>query len=260
MNHPQTCRFAGICLAVLTLAASGCAPKLKAIEWPGQTVLDKGKSALVERQGLAVVVMPIRIRLHDDSLIPGFRIELINQSDRPVRMSYKDALLIGGDGMKRNPMAPEAFRRYAEMAQGDPPPPGYSYGPYMVSVGVGYGGWHYGPYYRYGPPYYYERRNALEEYYERREKIARFVSTLWKEATIDPGFVGSGQVVFDYALRKDDRVVLELYLERLETTEPSATTTGKSTASVTTREARPRSEPRVQSEPGTSVFRLAFGS
>ncbi len=205
----------------VTGLAAGCSPKIKAVEVTGQTVLRDGKAALIERQGLAVVVTPARVRLDEDNPLVGMHIEIINQTTRPVRMTYRDVRLIGGDGLARPAMHPKRFQRYADLAQGDPPP-AVRPAP-RVYVGVGYGGYHYhpyGPYWHPGPGYYYDYYDAREDYYRRRERVARFVTSLWREQTIQPGYVGDGYVVFDYELRKDDRFEVELELDRMPTTQP----------------------------------------
>jgi hypothetical protein len=213
-------------LSWVALGSIGCAPKMKAIEGLGQTVLRGGRDALIERAGLAVIVTPLAVRLEADERITGLRIELINQSTRPVRLDWRDVLLTGGDGLKRQPIRPGDFRRYAEMAQGDPPS-AYPYRSRHIYIGVGHGGWHYHPrpYGYCGPPYHYYRDyyydDYVEQYYRRRERVARFVASLWRTQTIQPGFVGLGHVVFDYKLHKNDRVLIELAPHRLPTTLPA---------------------------------------
>jgi len=211
------------------LVACGCTPKIKAVEGPGQTVLRKGKAALIEREGLSVILAPLSVHLEGDELLAGMRIELINQSDRPVRLDWRDVVLVGGDEFRRPAMDPKAFRRYAELAQGDPPS---HYRPRhtAVSVGVGVGGWHYGPgpRYYYGPPYYYDPYyDPLEDYYRRRERIARFVTGLWRSETVGPGFAARGYVVFDYEVRRKDRLRVGLTLKRLPTTQPTTAPTSQ---------------------------------
>ncbi len=212
------------------LAACGCTPRIKAVEAPGQTILRKGKAVLIEREGLSVILTPLSVHLEGDELLAGMQIELINQSDRPVRLDWRDVVLVGGDEFKRPPMDPKAFKRYAELAQGDPPRP-YPPRDTVVSVGVGVGGWHYGPGpgYHYGPPYYYDPYyyDPVEDYYRRRERIARFVSALWRSETVDPGFAARGYVVFDYEVRRKDRLRVGLTLNRVTTTRPATAPTSR---------------------------------
>ncbi|MBN1346065.1 MAG: hypothetical protein JXQ73_25480 [Phycisphaerae bacterium] len=257
-TQPRT--YAALLLSCALAGSAGCSPKLKAIEAPGQTLLPKNDAAVIEREGFAVVLTPVRVLLEDDHLLAGMKIDLINQSQRPVKLSYKDVILIGGDGLKRPAMHPKKFQRYAELAQSDPPPSG-PYRTGVVTVGVGYGGWHYypcGPYgYPYGPYgpsyYYYDPYYAVEEYYRRRERIARFVSSLWATHVVEPGFVGSGHVVFDYEIRKKDRVAVDVTLNRLPTTRPST----RPTTGPTTGPSMPTLQPTAA---GTLTFRFLFGS
>jgi hypothetical protein len=128
-------------------------------------------------------------------------------------------------------------------------------------VGVGYGGWHYypcGPYgYRYGPwgPCYdyYDPYYAVEEYYRRRERIARFVTSLWRTHLVEPGFVGSGHVVFDYELRKKDRVSVEVTLHRLPTTQPATRPASQPTTG-------PAPRPLQPTPPGPLTLKFEFAS
>lgn len=238
MTIPWTSRAKRVLAAavvglLLTTLSSGCSPKIKAVEVTGQTVLRKGKAALIERQGLAVVLTPSRVRLDEDHPLVGMHIEIINQTTRAIRMTYRDVRLIGGDGLARPAMHPKRFQRYADLAQGDPPP---AVRPVpRVYVGVGYGGYHYyphGPYWHHGPGYYYDYYDAREDYYRRRERVARFVTSMWREQTIEPGYVGSGYVVFDYELRKDDRFSVELDFNRMPTSQPATAPTTRPLISI----------------------------
>lgn len=238
MTIAAIARPVGIALGCIFLGVAGCSPKIKAIEALGQTVLRKGKAAVIEREGLAVVLTPVVVGLEEDTRLVGMRIELLNQGDLPVRLALKDIILLGGDGMRRPPTDPVEFKRYAELSQGNPPP-ARSYRPVRVSVGVGRGHWygygypHRDPYrYPHGPPYYHDDYYSYEEHYRRRERIARFVASLWTTKTIEPGFVANGHVVFDYLVRKKDALTVGLTIDCLA---PGQATTQPSTAPTSQR-------------------------
>lgn len=237
---------AAIASGCLMVAAGGCAPKLRALEHPGQTVLRKGRAALIEREGLAVIVTPVAVGLEEDELLVGAKIELLNQSTRAVRLARQDTLLVGDDGLRRLSIAPDQFKRYAEMAQGDPPPTSRPASP-RVYVSVGHGGWyhhadpywyryahpwyrHYAyPHWPYDPPYYdpYYYEEAAQAYYRRRERVARFVASLWRTRTVQPGFVAVGHVVFDYELRRKEAFTVEMVVHRVPTTQPTTAPTSQ---------------------------------
>jgi len=169
MDRIATSSFASIVLGGVLAATSGCAPKMKAVEMAGQTVVRDGRAALIERDGLAVILTPVTVDLGERGRLAGMRIDLLNRTDRPIRLDRANVALIGDDGLRRPTMEPGHFKRYAEMAQGNPPPTYRRTGP-VVHIGTGYGGWpyYYGPYRHYGPPhYYYDDYDAVEAYYER---------------------------------------------------------------------------------------------
>ncbi len=232
-----------VALTCPVVGAVGCQATIKAIEHPGQAVVRKGRGALIEREGMGVILTGMAVQLEEDEPLAGMKIELLNQSNRPVRLDVQDVILTGGDGLKRSPMDPGQFKRYADMAQGDPPP-ARVYRPVRVAVGVGHGGWHYGPYWHHGPPYgYYDDYYFVEEYYRRRERIARFVASLFKTRTVQPGFVDGGHVVFDYKLRRKETLIVEVTLRRMPTTQPATA---------------PTSRPLQPTEPGPLFLRFYF--
>jgi hypothetical protein len=258
MSHKLRTWVPSALLAAVMACATGCTPKMKAIEHEGQTVLHKGDAALVERQGLAVVVTPVQVMIEEPKAIAGFRIEVINQTDHSIRLDYHNAVLTGGDGLKRPPIDPKVFRRYAEMAQGDPPPRWAAYPrPVFMRVNPVVGGWDFGyPYGYWGPPFYdespyYYYEDYVQEYYRRRERLARFVSRLWRDNVVRPGFVVGGYIVFQYDLRKKDHVVLELTLNRLATSRPTTTPSSLPTTQLS-------SHPLVPTEPGPVVLHFYF--
>jgi len=209
-------------------------------------LLRKGRAALIEREGLAVVVTPVAVGLEEDELIVGVKIELLNQSTRAATLARQDVILVGDDGLGRSSIPPDQFKRYAEMAQGDPPPTSVPAAP-RVYVSVGHGGWHHHadpywyryahpwyrhyayPYWPYDPPYYYpyDYEEASRAYYRRRERVARFVASLWRTRTVDPGFVAVGHVVFDYELCRKEEFTVEMVVHRVPTTQPAARPTSQ---------------------------------
>jgi len=198
---------------------------MKAIEHPGQTVLRKEHAAQIEHEGVAVVVAPAVVPFDEGEHLTAVTINIVNQSHRTVRLALDDVVLIGGDGMRRGPVDPQRFERYARMAQGDGPP--FRPHPrYRVYVGVGYGGWHYpcGPYGGYDPWWpddYWDEYDAMRDYYYQRERMARFATGLWRTRVVEPGYVAGGHVVFDYKLRRKEQVVVEVVIQRPAGTQPA---------------------------------------
>jgi hypothetical protein len=229
----------------LSLVA-GCSATMKAVQAPGQAILKDKRSAQTEREGVAVVVTPIVVPVVEDESMTGVAIEIVNQSDKVARLAIEDVVLIGGDGMRRTPMDPRRFARYAREATGDAPP--YPNRQVQVYVGVGYGGWHYpcAPYYGYDAFWadpYWDAYEAERDYYYRREQMARFVAMLWRTQNVEPGFAAGGCVVFSYKLHRKEQIAVEITLKRVPATQPA------------TAPARRRLEPTTD---GPLRFRLLF--
>jgi len=227
------CAIAEIALLALT----GCTASMKAIEHPGQTVMQRGRAAQTEREGIAVVVRPVEVPPIDEGAMTAVAVEVVNQSDRSARLAVESVVLVGGDGMRRSAMDPRRFARYAREVTEGPPP--YVYRPYRVVVGVGYGGWHYpGPpyYYGYDPFWYdsYDAYDAYQDYYRRREQTARFIAMLWKTGTVEPGYAGGGVIVFPYKLRKKEMLCVEVTIDRPASTRPASRPTTRTLEPTTT--------------------------
>ena len=262
MTSTRIARSTFASLACLAGALVGCAPKLKVLEIAGQTLVRDGKSALIEQEGIGLVATPMAVALKESERLAGLRIELINQSTLPVRLELKDVVLIGADGLRRQPMAPEQFKRYTDVASDDRPVI-ETVEPASFSVGIARGRpcypyryrsyHHYYPYYPYywdyGPSYYYHRDYFEEEYYRWRERLARFASSLWKTKTIEPGFVANGYVVFEYELRKNEEISVEAVLRRLKPIRVGPPTTTRATT-----------QPLQPTEPGPLTYHFYFGT
>jgi hypothetical protein len=222
----------GRILAILTVSgcllglAGGCAASMKAMDCPGQTLLRKGSAAMIEQEGVGVVVTPAAVPFEENDDLTAVTIDVVNQSDRPVRLALQDIVFVGADGMRHSAIDPRRFERYARMSQGGVPPV-YDYRPARVYVGVGYGGWHYpcGRYDVYDPwwyDYYWDDYyGAVQEYYYRRERMARFATSLWRTRRVEPGYVAGGHVVFEYRLRRKEVVGVEVTLQRMPSTQPA---------------------------------------
>jgi hypothetical protein len=232
-------------LAILTVSGcllglmGGCAASMKAMDRPGQTLLRKGSAALIEREGVGVVVTPVAVPFEENDDLTAVTIDVVNQSDRPVKLALQNIVFVGADGMRRSGIDPRRFERYAKMLQGGVPPV-YYYRPARVYVGVGYGGWHYpcGRYYVYDPwwydDYWGDYYSAAQEYYYRRERMARFATSLWRTRSVEPGYVAGGHVVFEYRLRRKDVVSIEVALQRLPSTQPAGASTKPTLEPATT--------------------------
>ncbi len=205
-----------LAFAALMLGVGGCSANMRPAPYPGQTLIHKGKTALIEREGVAVSVTPAFVPIDEDSKLTAIRIEVINQSDRTVRLSPKNIVLTGGDGLKRAPLDPRRFEFYARNTE---PAPLWVYRHYQVQVGVGYGGWHYPGWY--DDPYW-DAYDAAYDYYARREAMARLVATLWRGRSVEPGYVAGGYVIYDYRLRRKEDLTVDVMLDRVPTSQPTS--------------------------------------
>ena len=226
-----------ICLlaaAALVPAGAGCRKRLRGIDCPGQTLLDKGRSVLQEADGVEGVVSPVPVPWASKSEPIGFAIELTNFSDRSLRLELDSIELRDPLGRLLKPLPPDrllrafgaepvkdsrvrrvAYRRYFVRRHYYPRRwlrpywCGWGYGRPRYDVRV-VGGWGFGGMY-------------YDDTYAEARRIARFLSELLTDQTIAPQHVATGQVVFPYRLRSDDQVTVLIHIPQPDAAPSPAT-------------------------------------
>ena len=226
-----------ICLlaaAALVPAGAGCRKRLRGIDCPGQTLLDKGRSVLQEADGVEGVVSSVPVPWASKSEPIGFAIELTNFSGRSLRLELDNIELRDPLGRLLKPLPPErllrafgaepvhsrrvrrvAHRRYFVRRYYyprrwlGPYPWGWGHGGPRYDIRV-VGGWGFGGMY-------------YDDTYAEARRMARFLSELLTDQTIAPQHVAIGQVVFPYRLRSDDQVTVLIHIPQPDAAPSPAT-------------------------------------
>ena len=238
--------------------AIGCGHSLYALPDAHQQIAGKDRWVVQQTDDLRVAVHPVPVPWDSDDALLGFRAEIVNLSDQPIAVEYRDFALLDAEGFRRVPLDPQRLDEAFALA--DVPPDlrfamarGYGrhrsrhrghgyrrhhgyygrygrgyYSPYSYGWGYGFGGYPYGydPYYGgFGYYGYYGYDPEIA-----RERAKQFVGSLWRDETLEPNQAITGHVVFAYRPADDEIVILAVTLRPLAPADDDATPTPPSSA------------------------------